>query len=79
MLEVFKIKGKDKQGHKILCIIRKFFSRIYFFRFFLIYMFFFCFNFGFEFWIKKGRILRVDVLIKYLEEKIFARLEMKKF
>ncbi|KAF4373815.1 hypothetical protein F8388_007721 [Cannabis sativa] len=51
-LEVFKIKGKDKQGRKILRIIGKFFP---------------------------ARILSVDVLRKYLEEKIFPRLGKRKF
>ena len=36
-------------------------------------------NFGFEFSIKKARILSVDVLRKCLEEKIFPRLGRKKF
>ncbi|KAF7829018.1 ganglioside-induced differentiation-associated protein 2-like [Senna tora] len=45
-LEVFKIKGKDKQGRKILRIIGKFFP---------------------------------DVLNKYLGERIFPKLEKRKF
>ncbi|GMN28843.1 hypothetical protein TIFTF001_002199 [Ficus carica] len=50
-LEVFKIKGKDKQGRKILRIVGKFFP---------------------------ARMVSVDVLRKFLEERIFPRLGKKK-
>ena len=33
-LEIFKIKGKDKRGHKLLRIIGKFFPGKFFFFFF---------------------------------------------
>ncbi|XP_015897872.2 uncharacterized protein LOC107431472 [Ziziphus jujuba] len=51
-LEVFKIKGKDKQGRKILRIIGKFLP---------------------------ARIVSVDVLKKYLEQKIYPKLGKKPF
>lgn len=51
-LEVFKIKGKDKHGRKILRIIGKFFP---------------------------ARFVSVDVVKKYLEERIFPKLEKRKF
>ncbi|XP_024032865.1 ganglioside-induced differentiation-associated protein 2 [Morus notabilis] len=51
-LEVFKIKGKDKRGRKILRIVGKFFP---------------------------ARMVSVEVLKKFLEEKIFPRLGKKPF
>ncbi|KAJ1403889.1 CRAL-TRIO lipid binding domain [Sesbania bispinosa] len=51
-LEVFKIKGRDKHGRKILRIIGKFFP---------------------------ARLVSVDVLKKYLEERIFPKLGKRKF
>ncbi|KAF7809613.1 ganglioside-induced differentiation-associated protein 2 [Senna tora] len=51
-LEVFKIKGRDKHGRKILRIIAKFFP---------------------------ARLVSVDVLKRYLEERIFPKLEKRKF
>lgn len=51
-LEVFKIKGRDKQGRKILRIIGKFFP---------------------------ARLVSVEVLKKYLEERVFPKLGKKKF
>ena len=51
-LDVFKIKGRDKQGRKILRIIGKSFP---------------------------ARLVSVDVLKKYLEERIFPKLGEKKF
>jgi len=51
-LDVFKIQGRDKRGHKILRIVGKFFP---------------------------ARIVSVDVVKKYLEEKIFPKLEKKPF
>ncbi|KAE9606605.1 putative protein S-acyltransferase [Lupinus albus] len=51
-LQVFKIKGKDKRGRKILRIIGKFFP---------------------------ARLVSVDVLNKYLEEKVFPKLGKRKF
>ncbi|CAK8540064.1 unnamed protein product [Lathyrus sativus] len=50
--EVFKIKGRDKHGRKILRIIGKFFP---------------------------ARLVSVDVLKNYLEERIFPKLGKKKF
>ncbi|XP_058772685.1 uncharacterized protein LOC131646734 [Vicia villosa] len=50
--EVFKIKGRDKHGRKILRIIGKFFP---------------------------ARLVSVDVLKNYLEERIFPKLGTKKF
>ncbi|KAJ7944098.1 ganglioside-induced differentiation-associated protein 2 [Quillaja saponaria] len=50
--EIFKIKGRDKHGNKMLRIIGKFFP---------------------------ARIVSVEVLNKYLEEKIFPRLEKRRF
>ncbi|XP_020217609.1 ganglioside-induced differentiation-associated protein 2 [Cajanus cajan] len=51
-LEVFKIKGRDKHGRKILRIIAKFLP---------------------------ARLVSVDVLNKYLEERIFPKLGKRKF
>ncbi|KAE9612920.1 hypothetical protein Lal_00027668 [Lupinus albus] len=51
-LQVFKIKGKDKNGRKILRIIGKFFP---------------------------ARLVSVDVLNKYLEERVFPKLGKMKF
>ncbi|KAI4327804.1 hypothetical protein L6164_020222 [Bauhinia variegata] len=51
-LEVFKIKGRDKHGRKILRIIGKFFP---------------------------ARLVSVDVLKKYLEERIFPKMGRKPF
>ncbi|KAI4314693.1 hypothetical protein L6164_027579 [Bauhinia variegata] len=51
-LEVFKIKGRDKHGRKILRIIGKFFP---------------------------ARLVSVDVLKKFLEERIFPKLGKKPF
>ncbi|KAL2348663.1 hypothetical protein Fmac_002663 [Flemingia macrophylla] len=51
-LEVFKIKGRDKHGRKILRIIAKFFP---------------------------ARLVSVEVLNKYLEERIFPKLRKRKF
>ncbi|XP_028776728.1 ganglioside-induced differentiation-associated protein 2 [Neltuma alba] len=50
--QVFKIRGRDKQGRKILRIIGKFFP---------------------------ARLVSVDLLRRYLEERIFPKLEKKKF
>ncbi|KAJ7953192.1 ganglioside-induced differentiation-associated protein 2-like [Quillaja saponaria] len=50
--EIFKIKGRDKHGRKILRIIGKFFP---------------------------ARMVSVEVLKKYFKEKIFPRLEKRKF
>ncbi|CAL5188211.1 unnamed protein product [Lathyrus oleraceus] len=50
--EVFKIKGRDKHGRKILRIIGKFFP---------------------------ARLVSVDVLKNYLEERVFPKLGKKKF
>ncbi|CAI8588513.1 unnamed protein product [Vicia faba] len=50
--EVFKIKGTDKHGRKILRIVAKFFP---------------------------ARLVSVDVLKNYLEERIFPKLGKKKF
>lgn len=47
-LEIFKIRGRDKRGRKVLRIIGKFFS---------------------------ARILSSEVVKKYLDEKIYPRLE----
>ncbi|RDX62805.1 Protein GDAP2-like protein [Mucuna pruriens] len=51
-LDVFKIKGRDKHGRKILRIIGKFFP---------------------------ARLVSVEVLKKYLEERVFPKLGKKKF
>ncbi|XP_061346112.1 uncharacterized protein LOC133291797 [Gastrolobium bilobum] len=51
-LEVFKIKGRDKHGRKILRIIGKFFP---------------------------AQFVSVDVLKKYLEERVFRKLGKRKF
>ncbi|XP_057762234.1 uncharacterized protein LOC130982296 [Arachis stenosperma] len=51
-LEVFKVKGKDKQGRKILRIIGKFFP---------------------------ARFVSVEVLKKYLEERVFPKVGKRKF
>ncbi|GMY11142.1 ganglioside-induced differentiation-associated protein 2-like [Fagus crenata] len=51
-LEIFKIKGKDKRGHKLLRIIGKFFP---------------------------GRSVSVEIVKKYLEEKIYPKLKEKPF
>ncbi|KAL5557450.1 hypothetical protein UlMin_039686 [Ulmus minor] len=51
-LEIFKIKGRDKHGRKILRIIAKFVP---------------------------ARIVSVEVLRRYLEEKIFPRMGKKPF
>ncbi|KAI3665323.1 hypothetical protein L6452_43947 [Arctium lappa] len=51
-LNLFKIKGKDKRGRKILRIIGKYFP---------------------------ARSLSVDLLNKYLEKKVFPRLEERPF
>ncbi|XP_059623405.1 uncharacterized protein LOC132266530 [Cornus florida] len=51
-LQIFKIKGRDKQGRKILRILGKFFP---------------------------ARIVSVDAVKKYLEEKIFPKLEKRAF
>ncbi|MQL41598.1 hypothetical protein EI012_27210, partial [Escherichia coli] len=51
-LEVFKIKGRDKHGRKILRIIGKFFP---------------------------ARLVSVDVLKNYLEERVFPKLGKRKF
>ncbi|QCD91164.1 hypothetical protein DEO72_LG4g2128 [Vigna unguiculata] len=51
-LEVFKIKGRDKHGRKILRIIGKFFP---------------------------ARLITVEVLKKYLEERVFPKLGKRKF
>uniref|UniRef100_A0A2N9HVR9 CRAL-TRIO domain-containing protein n=1 Tax=Fagus sylvatica TaxID=28930 RepID=A0A2N9HVR9_FAGSY len=51
-LEIFKIKGKEKRGHKLLRIIGKFFP---------------------------GRSVSVEIVKKYLEEKIYPKLKEKPF
>ncbi|BAT99924.1 protein GDAP2 homolog [Vigna umbellata] len=51
-LEVFKIKGRDKHGRKILRIIGKFFP---------------------------ARLITVEVLKRYLEERVFPKLGKRKF
>ncbi|VFQ88191.1 unnamed protein product [Cuscuta campestris] len=51
-LQVFKIKGKDKRGRKILQIFAKFFP---------------------------ARIVSVDVVNKYLREKVFPELDNRPF
>ncbi|XP_050241634.1 uncharacterized protein LOC126690497 [Quercus robur] len=51
-VEVFKIKGRDKRGHKILRIIGKSFP---------------------------GRCASVETVKKYLEEKVYQKLEKKPF
>jgi hypothetical protein len=51
-LEIFKIKGRDKQGRKLLRVIGKFFP---------------------------ARIVSVEVVKKYLEERIYSRLSKKPF
>ncbi|KVI02959.1 protein GDAP2 homolog [Cynara cardunculus var. scolymus] len=51
-LNLFKIKGKDKRGRKILRIIGKYFP---------------------------ARSLSIDLLNKYLEKKVFPRLEERPF
>lgn len=90
-LEVFKIKGKDKQGRKILRIVGKFFpgnyhefsKYIYIFSFFVSDLFaeikVFLFFFFLFFWlICEARMVSVDVLRKFLEERIFPRLGKEK-
>ncbi|KAM7261066.1 hypothetical protein ACFE04_026541 [Oxalis oulophora] len=51
-LEIFKIKGRDKQGRKLLRIIGKYFP---------------------------ARIVSVEAVKKYLEERIYPRLSKKPF
>nr|AFK33556.1 unknown [Lotus japonicus] len=78
-LEVFKIKGRDKQGRKILRIIGKFFPGKLFnplsdFANSSIIFVESCF-----FLDDSARLVSVDVLKKYLEERIFPKLVKKKF
>ena len=80
--QVFKIKGRDKHGRKILRIIGKFFPgkkyfSFFFFRFYVIFVI--CYWFRFCWFFDSARLVSVEVLKKFLEERIFPKLGKKKF
>lgn len=74
-LEIFKIHGRDKRGRKILRIIGKFFPGTLFCVLFQIVLL----ESDLNFLLESARLLSLDVLKKYLEEKIFPRLGRKPF
>lgn len=82
-LEIFKIQGRDKRGRKILRIIGKFFPGTQFLLY-SIYVLFSRFGFGLNFRFVfvcdlSARILSVEVVNKYLAEKVFPELEERPF
>lgn len=79
--EVFKIKGRDKHGRKILRIIGKFFPgkkklAVYFFFVKIDYVIIVVDD---VYFVDSARLVSVDVLKNYLEERIFPKLGKKKF